>query len=143
MDPFGDMLETSWEPFCTRVANCATSEELLELIESKRTLGVEAKVVYARDTRPSGERLIAALKDGLKAANVGFERDFNLLSTPQLHYMVRCFNDPDFGEPTEQGYYTKLSFAFAALVKVFSLLSSSRLKISRLGSRNPCSTFFG
>lgn len=39
--------------------------------------------------------------------------DYKLLTTPQLHYITRCLNTKgtiyEYGEPTEQGYYEKLS----------------------------------
>ena len=39
-----------------------------------------------------------------------------LLTTPQLHYMVRCINTNGvYGEATEIGYYTKLATAFLKL----------------------------
>ena len=36
-------------------------------------------------------------------------------TTPQLHFMVRCYNDPAYGTPTVQGYVDKFSRAFRAL----------------------------
>ena len=42
-----------------------------------------------------------------------------LLTTPQLHYIVRCINtNAAYGEPTEEGYYKKLSSAFIKLHKL-------------------------
>lgn len=39
-----------------------------------------------------------------------------LLTTPQLHYMVRCRNTASsYGQPTEDGYYSKLAQAFRKL----------------------------
>ena len=39
-----------------------------------------------------------------------------VLTTPQLHYMVRCINTQgNYGQPTEEGYFDKLSFAFSCL----------------------------
>lgn len=38
-----------------------------------------------------------------------------LLTTPQLHYVVRCQNDPGYGSPTEAGYYAKVHNALAGL----------------------------
>jgi len=38
------------------------------------------------------------------------------LTTPQLHFMVRCINTSGaYGQPTAVGYYTKLSTAFTEL----------------------------
>ena len=63
----------------------------------------------------SGPALTQALKDGIAAIG-GEVTDYNLLSTPQLHYIVRCLNTagtPDaYGVPTEAGYYEKLGSAF-------------------------------
>lgn len=40
-----------------------------------------------------------------------------ILTTPQLHYIVRCINtDGAFGQPTEDGYYLKLITAFNQLL---------------------------
>ena len=40
-----------------------------------------------------------------------------VLTTPQLHYMVRCLNTNNaYGQPSEQGYYEKLSSAFKSLI---------------------------
>ena len=76
---------------------------------------ITAKVVYARDTRASGPRLVGALEAGLNAAGAE-STDYKLLTTPQLHYITRCINTKgspyDYGEPTEQGYYQKLMEAF-------------------------------
>ena len=75
----------------------------------------EPRVVFARDTRASGPRLVAALKAGLEASGCEYT-DYNLLTTPQLHYITRCLNTRgtsyDYGEPTEQGYYEKTGAAF-------------------------------
>ena len=39
------------------------------------------------------------------------------LTTPQLHYVVRCINTQGkFGEPSEDGYYKKLVTSFGQLV---------------------------
>ena len=54
-----------------------------------------------------------AVIDGIKAAG-GQAEDFGVLSTPQLHYLVVCKNTKGgYGEPTESGYFAKISKAFA------------------------------
>ena len=41
------------------------------------------------------------------------------MTTPQLHYMVKCINTGGaYGDATEIGYYEKLASAFEALMKV-------------------------
>ncbi|RCN45194.1 hypothetical protein ANCCAN_08818 [Ancylostoma caninum] len=47
-----------------------------------------------------------------------FTRFSGLLTTPQLHYIVKCKNDPSYGEAKEIGYYVRISDAFKELLKV-------------------------
>lgn len=79
-----------------------------------------ARVVFARDTRASGSRLVGILNAALSATEVEFV-DFKFMTTPQLHYIVRCKNTLgtpyEYGEPTEQGYYEKLGAAFKKVMK--------------------------
>lgn len=46
------------------------------------------------------------------------------MTTPILHFIVRCLNDSSYGTPTEEGYYTKLANAFAKIKKPQACLSS-------------------
>lgn len=82
--------------------------------EHRIDLSKPGNVVVARDTRASGARLLGCLLDGLKAAGAEV-KDYGFLTTPQLHYIVRCLNTegtPDaYGVPTEAGYYEKFSAA--------------------------------
>ncbi|CAG8487016.1 13776_t:CDS:10 [Acaulospora colombiana] len=120
VDPYGEMLEQSWEEYATQLANSQNEDEIVEIIKSivagnNIDETKAANVVYARDTRPSGPALVMALEDGLKS--VGCEViDFGVKTTPQLHYVTRCLNtkgtEKSYGEPTESGYYKKLSDAF-------------------------------
>lgn len=59
--------------------------------------------------------MVTALVAGLEAAGAEYQ-DFKLLTTPQLHYVTRCINTKgsphSYGEPTEEGYYQKVSEAF-------------------------------
>ena len=42
-----------------------------------------------------------------------------LMTTPQLHYAVRCYNDDGlYGHYTEAGYFDKLCTAFQNLLEV-------------------------
>ncbi|KAL0576361.1 hypothetical protein V5O48_005620 [Marasmius crinis-equi] len=124
VDPRGEMLEASWEVYATTLANAATSDEVIKVIESivetaKIDLSKPAKVVYARDTRPTGPALVSSLEDGLKA--IGAEpRNAGVATTPVLHYLVRAINTKgtkfSYGEDSEEGYYTKLGNAFKKVV---------------------------
>ena len=74
-------------------------------------------MIFARDTRASGPRLVSALLAALEASGTEYT-DYKLLTTPQLHYITRCLNTKEtpyeYGEPTEQGYYEKIAAAFKA-----------------------------
>ena len=78
---------------------------------------IKPHVVYARDTRASGPRLVSALLAGLDASGTEYA-DHKLLTTPQLHYITRCINTKgtpyEYGEPTEKGYYQKMAASFKA-----------------------------
>ena len=42
-----------------------------------------------------------------------------LLTTPQLHYIIRSYNDGGaYGQPNENGYFEKLCKAFQTLLQV-------------------------
>jgi phosphoacetylglucosamine mutase len=79
-----------------------------------------ARVIFARDTRASGASLVASLVDALEASAAEYT-DFKLLTTPQLHYLVRCVNTKgtqyEYGDISEQGYYEKLAAAFKQAMK--------------------------
>lgn len=118
------MLEASWEVYATLLANAETDEALLaaynQLAEQlKISESTPAKVVLARDTRESGPALVKSLTDALTAVGVEF-KDHGVLTTPQLHYLVRCINTENFepyGKATEEGYYEKLGNAFRKLME--------------------------
>ncbi|KAI9844505.1 MAG: Phosphoacetylglucosamine Mutase [Thelocarpon superellum] len=125
VDPMGEMLEASWEGHATQLANAPTDESLLEAYTKleealKIKSDTPARVIFARDTRASGPALVEALTDALTATTAECT-DFRLLTTPQLHYLVRCINTQGtpqaYGTPSEVGYYEKLSAAFAKVMK--------------------------
>jgi len=70
--------------------------------------------------RPSGAPLAQALTDGLNAFEAE-STDYDLATTPQLHYLVRCLNtlgtNSPYGTPTQEGYYEKLATAFKQLMQ--------------------------
>ncbi len=62
--------------------------------------------------RKSSPSLARAALDGIEAAG-GVAKDFGIVSTPELHYFVVAHNtDGGYGEPTEEGYFNKLTTAF-------------------------------
>ena len=117
-------MEASWETHATNIANAPTTDALIEALETlvknlKIDLSKPAKVVYARDTRPSGPALVASLEDGFKA--LGAEaRNAGVTTTPVLHYLVKAINTKgtkdSYGDDSEEGYLEKLSSAFKQLV---------------------------
>jgi phosphoacetylglucosamine mutase len=121
------MLDERWEAHAATLANASSDEDLVAkyeglITELKINTSVQANVIFAKDTRESGPALVAALTDALNAVGANFT-DYGLLTTPQLHYLVRCINTqnlPDtkpYGEPTEEGYYTKIGAAYRKLMQ--------------------------
>ncbi|TYJ54716.1 hypothetical protein B9479_004656 [Cryptococcus floricola] len=124
VDPSGEMLDPTWEPHATALANCPTTESLIStfttLIAHLRVdVRQPASIAYARDTRPSGPELVAALEEGLKAFGEGVKLlDVGITTTPVLHYVVKALNvkDGSYGKPTVEGYHEKMSTAFKTLI---------------------------
>ena len=125
VDPMGEMLEQEWEAYATKLVNSSSDQDLLNNYKNlasqlKIDLSHSAKVIYGRDTRPSGHGLVAALADALEASGTAYT-DFKILTTPQLHYLVRCVNTEGtpgaYGEVSEAGYYAKLSEAFVKALR--------------------------
>ncbi|KAL5001466.1 hypothetical protein BDV10DRAFT_6839 [Aspergillus recurvatus] len=124
VDPMGEMLEAEWEAHATKLANAPMEsiadvyEELIKEIDV--SMENPARVVFARDTRASGSRLVGVLNAALTATDVEF-LDLKYMTTPQLHYVVRCKNtlgtQYEYGEPTEQGYYEKLATSFKKVMR--------------------------
>ncbi|KAG7292604.1 hypothetical protein NEMBOFW57_002639 [Staphylotrichum longicolle] len=125
VDPLGEMLEQDWERYATALVNAPSDEDLVNIYNRLATdlkidLKISAKVVYGRDTRPSGHKLVTALAAALEATNTE-PNDFKILTTPQLHYLVRATNSEGtplaYGKVSEAGYYEKLSEAFVRAIK--------------------------
>ncbi|XP_027896822.1 phosphoacetylglucosamine mutase [Xiphophorus couchianus] len=121
IDPMGEMLTSSWEDYATQLANTKQDELLTTLkdIIKKEAIDMsrEANVFVGKDTRSSSASLSQAVLDGVKALG-GHSKDYGLVTTPQLHYMVCCQNTQGkYGEATVEGYYRKLSQAFSQLAK--------------------------
>ncbi|KAF2133486.1 Phosphoacetylglucosamine mutase [Dothidotthia symphoricarpi CBS 119687] len=125
VEPMGNMLQEDWEVISTEMANQATPEDVSKYyhdIAAKHNidLSIQARVVVARDTRVSGARLLGCLQGGLAAAGAE-QKDYGFLTTPQLHYMVRCLNTEGtkeaYGVPTEKGYYEKFAAAFKTALR--------------------------
>ncbi|CCC09395.1 unnamed protein product [Sordaria macrospora k-hell] len=125
VDPMGEMLEQDWERLATNLVNAPTPEDLVQYYnqlatELKIDLSAPAKVIYGRDTRPSGHTLVTALAAALDATETEHV-DYKILTTPQLHYLVRATNTEgtptSYGEVSEVGYYKKIADAFVCALK--------------------------
>ncbi|KAI9665589.1 MAG: Phosphoacetylglucosamine Mutase [Trizodia sp. TS-e1964] len=125
VDPMGDMLEVSWEAHATRFANAPSDSDLSEAYENLlQTLKIKpdsvSRVAIGRDTRDSGPYLLGALTHALDVLKSEYT-DYGILTTPQLHYLVRCINTKgtryEYGEASEKGYYEKLATAFKTAMR--------------------------
>ncbi|KAK6204497.1 phosphoacetylglucosamine mutase [Scheffersomyces amazonensis] len=131
VDPLGNMLVAEWEQYATLLAN-SEPQDLVNNINQLATklnidLQTKSNVIIARDSRDSSPILSNSTIDGFKSVPNTHYNDFGLLTTPQLHYLTRTLNDPPFGEPTEIGYYKKISTAFK---NIFQLSNSKNDKIN-------------
>ncbi|KIK94072.1 hypothetical protein PAXRUDRAFT_828354 [Paxillus rubicundulus Ve08.2h10] len=124
VDPHGEMLDTSWESHATDFANAPSPDAFLatlkSFIETKNIpLNTPASVVYARDTRSSGPKLVTALRKGLAAVDAD-ATDADVTTTPILHYLVNTINTPGTQESDVkkliEGYFVKISSAFRKLL---------------------------
>ncbi|XP_041832062.1 phosphoacetylglucosamine mutase [Melanotaenia boesemani] len=121
IDPMGEMVTPAWEGYATQLAN-AEQEDLLAAmkdITGKEAIDItqEASVFVGKDTRGSSASLSQSVLDGVNALG-GHSKNYGLVTTPQLHYMVCCQNTQGkYGEATMDGYYSKLCTAFLHLTK--------------------------
>jgi phosphoacetylglucosamine mutase len=125
------MLESKWEDYATTIANASGSKELVQAVISLSELiqlnwSTPARVIYGRDTRPSGADLVSSLVDGLSSLNAT-TIDYGVITTPILHYLVKCANtrgtEAPYGDESEEGYYSKLSNAFVDIMASFDSLA--------------------
>ena len=130
VDTDGGMLHQSWEGFATRLANADEGElpAVLAAVAAE-TATAEASggvVVIGRDTRPHSEGLASIALEGVAAVG-GIGVDCGVLTTPQLHHLVRMRNGeagagphvgPEGGAAwaSEAGYYAMVGEAFVSLV---------------------------
>lgn len=126
IDVNGEMLSIDWEKFASNLANCHEAEKTISTLEAfasemqiNLSESMKSHVLVARDTRPSGSDLATAAKNGASVlSQLGDIKDLGLLTTPQLHFIVKCLNDPSHGVASESGYYDKLSSSFKSFFSV-------------------------
>lgn len=122
VDPYGSMLEASWEAHATVLANSSHEDLLENVLKLSATLNIDleqkASVIIAMDSRESSPALTKATIDGFKSVPNTTYKDYGLFTTPQLHYLTRTLNDPAFGEASETGYYEKLAKSFKKIIEL-------------------------
>ncbi|KAL9249680.1 Phosphoacetylglucosamine mutase-like protein [Drosera capensis] len=84
-----------------------------------------AEILLARDTRPSGVSLIDAAKQGIDSIIGAIANDLGILTTPQLHWMVRARNKGF--KATEQDYFEQLVTSYRCLVDLIPVNSNSEV----------------
>lgn len=124
VEPMGEMLPQEWEVHATQLANTPDSGLASAIDCLVNTLGIDlnvsATVVVGRDTRSSSGRLALAVCDGASVLRPSRVRSLGVVTTPQLHYTVRCETDPSYGIPSLPGYEDKLLSAYSDLLATAS-----------------------
>ncbi|XP_071904748.1 phosphoacetylglucosamine mutase-like isoform X1 [Coffea arabica] len=122
-DPSGGMLTQDWEPFAEALANAPDIYTLVEILDDfvkKEKIALDgewaAEVFLGRDTRPSGVSLLEAAKQGVASIVKANAKDMGVLTTPQLHWMVRARNKGL--EASEHNYFDQLSSSFRCLLEL-------------------------
>lgn len=122
-DPSGGMLTQDWEPFAESLANAPDSYTLVEVLDDfvkKEKIALDgewaAEVFLGRDTRPSGVSFLEAAKQGVASIVKANAKDMGVLTTPQLHWMVRARNKGL--EASEHNYFDQLSSSFRCLLEL-------------------------
>ncbi|XP_059216395.1 phosphoacetylglucosamine mutase [Stomoxys calcitrans] len=119
IDPKGEMLDPSWEVIATELAN-VTDQELEAQVgkiirENNIDVSSSSNVYVGMDNRYHSPRLLKAVADGVIALK-GNVKEFGIVTTPMVHYFVVAANTKcAYGQPTEEGYYSKLITAFNSL----------------------------
>lgn len=112
-----------WEPFADALANAPDPDALLQLVlqfakDEDIPLGaqVTAQVLLGRDTRPTGGYLLDAAMLGINAIVGARAVDMGILTTPQLHWMVRSKNRGT--KASEPDYFRQLIDSFRRMLEL-------------------------
>ncbi|CAF0876381.1 unnamed protein product [Rotaria sordida] len=126
IDPYGEMLDQSWEVYANNLSSLDDNIHVLwDYLETLMTqlnvqLNDKSTVAIAYDTRQSSPLLSNIVKNAAEILNTNI-MNFELMTTPQLHYTVRCYNDNElYGSYTEAGYFDKICTAFRKLIEMTS-----------------------
>ncbi|KMZ74694.1 Phosphoglucosamine mutase [Zostera marina] len=132
-DPSGGMMAQTWEPFADALVGFQSPEELVQLVleftkKEKISFGgpKSAVILLGRDTRPSGKSLLECAKRGIASIIGAVAINMGILTTPQLHWMVRCRNKDI--NASEYDYFKQLSKSFMSLVGLNPLKETTSSK---------------
>lgn len=113
VEPDGSMLVQEWEAHATRLIN-TEEDELTKVVQSLVSeLGLDLKQVpkifCGYDTRDSSVDFSKATIEGVRRFENAVLENFELCTTPHIHYLVVADNTRNdkvpYGECSKQGYY--------------------------------------
>ncbi|KAG2300238.1 hypothetical protein Bca52824_036710 [Brassica carinata] len=111
-DPSGGMLSQEWEPFADQIANASYPRELVSLI------------------RDFAEKEEISMGGSVSSVLGCVAVDKGVLTTPQLHWMVRAKNRGV--KATESDYFESLSTSFKCLIDLIPVEKIERRRSSKL-----------
>ncbi|KAL3238590.1 phosphoacetylglucosamine mutase PCM1 [Nakaseomyces bracarensis] len=135
----GSMLQQSWEPLATKLANSVSSfevftqalDEIMQDLKISKDGDYSAKIVVGHDSRESSPRLLSNLLDGVKALFPNTKiTNHGLLTTPQLHFLTA--NDTYF----EDYYYKYFLTAWNELFGLYNIDSFTAFKTLSIDCAN-------
>ncbi|KAL5198990.1 hypothetical protein ABZP36_002502 [Zizania latifolia] len=123
VDEDGGMMSQDWETFADALANAPNPDALLQIVLKfakdegiKLGEGHSAQVLLARDTRPTGQYLLDAAVKGVNVVIGAVALDMGILTTPQLHWIVRSKNKGL--KASEMDYFTQVIDSFSCLLRL-------------------------
>src|SRR5690606_8956549 len=90
IDPKGECFTSKWERYSEKVVNSSFEdfENVINEIKTKENIKGEKGMIYiGNDTRPSCDKLLKALFDGINFMKSKYFH-FGLVTTPIIHYIV-------------------------------------------------------
>lgn len=124
VEPDGSMLVMDWESLAVELGN-AHNDQLLEVVQKivkQEDIDIQngSKVIIGYDTRETSEEFANAVVDGVNAFDTALCVNFNVLTTPQLHYWG------DLGEIFEVFLGQNRGFCGQKISQNLTFLSSCR-----------------
>lgn len=115
IDPLGEMMDSTWEAIATSLVNQRDSDLpnfIVTLVKEQNIdLTKKSTIIIGRDTRVSSESLKAAAVFGAGILDSEV-KDFGVLTTPQLHFLVASINKNPSSHVSIETYNQTFSRAF-------------------------------